>query len=207
MDIDRARTMQDWLEIRRICCLTGDAGRPVSEDRRSFFAEQWIGPYERLERDWTFVARADGRVAGYLTGCPASLPFIARKLLLHDARLAASALLGRAHRTQDSDKFLRRFFFVEPAPARRFGLGFYRKLLKSHPAHLHVNVDEPYRSAGVGGRLIEAYVEALRAEKVEGVHLLCGDRPVEFYRRLGFVERASVDAAGAKVHCMVRDLR
>ena len=65
-----ARSAEDWADVRSLCCRTGNGGDPIDRKRWPLFAELWIGPYQRLVPDWTYVAEVDGRVVGYLTGCP-----------------------------------------------------------------------------------------------------------------------------------------
>ena len=89
------RGFEDWRQIREICGLTADAGRPIEEFRRPFFAEYWVGPYQRLLPEWTLVARRGGRVVGYLTGCPDTASFLARRQILCRLPLLAGVLAGR----------------------------------------------------------------------------------------------------------------
>ena len=81
----------------------------------------------------------------------------------------------------------------DPARCDRFSDIDYFPLLADktgcYPAHLHVNVDESLRSAGLGSRLIERFLLDLRKAGVPGVHLVTGrfSRNVAFYERNGFV--------------------
>lgn len=62
-------------------------------------------------------------------------------------------------------------------------------LTRSYPAHLHVNLDPEFRSAGVGSRLIEGFAADAAAAGVAGVHVVTGakSRNRSFYGRNGFV--------------------
>jgi hypothetical protein len=50
---------------------------------------------------------------------------------------------------------------------------------------------------------MDLFIEDLKKAGVPGVHLICGDRPVGFYRRLGFDVLARVETApDAALHVM-----
>lgn len=69
----------------------------------------------------------------------------------------------------------------------------FADLLPRFPAHLHINVASEMRSAGVGSRLIEAFLAHLRRLGVMGVHLVTGEgsRNIGFYQSNGFRIEAS----------------
>lgn len=182
----------DWLQIREICGLTADSGRPIEAARRPFFAEFWVGPYQRLLPQWTLTARRGGRVVGYLTGCPDTAAFVARRQILCRLPLLAQVLAGRHGRTLDTRRFLRRAFGLERTPGFSWGAAW--GALKDHPAHLHVNLLEEERKGGLGRRLIEEFSRRLELRGVTGIHLVCGPGPTGFYRRLGFRTLAAVKA-------------
>lgn len=62
----------------------------------------------------------------------------------------------------------------------------------AYPAHLHVNVDPDYRSAGVGADLVRRFEEICAARGCAGVHLVTAAkaRNRAFYDRLGYKEVA-----------------
>jgi len=70
-----AKSPADWQAVRSLCCRTGNGGDPIDPTRWPLFAELWIGPYQRLVPEWTYVAEMDGRMVGYLTGCPDTAAF------------------------------------------------------------------------------------------------------------------------------------
>lgn len=197
--IEQARGSEDWRQIRELCGLTGDLGRPIERERWSFFAEYWIGPYERLLPEWTFVARRGGRVAGYLTGCPDTASFAGRRQLLLRLPMVFRALAGEFGHSPDVRRFLKRAFWLERSPG--VGAAAAWRALRAFPAHLHVNVREGERGAGAGRRLIDEFSRRLAAEGVSGIHLVCAPPPVEFYRRLGFMELA-VSKGPVALHLM-----
>ena len=205
MQLGHPGSAADWERIREICCETGAAG-PVP-GRRPFFGELWVGPYQKLNPEWTFVARSEGKVIGYLTGCPSTAPFYVRRFFRHRLPLFAAALLGRWGSTEDTRRFLFPLEGVRRNFALRFGPRLYARLMRRYPAHLHINLTESARGSGVGRMLIEAYVDALEARGVRGLHLFCGKNPVPFYRRTGFHRLACLDLGRGPVYIMARRLR
>jgi GNAT superfamily N-acetyltransferase len=58
----------------------------------------------------------------------------------------------------------------------------------AYPATLHINISEGFRNQGLGARLVTAYLDYLKKEKVSGVHFATlSDRAARFYERLGFI--------------------
>jgi len=200
----RPRGREDWLAIRDLCGKSAEQGRGIAEARWPFFSEFWVGPYEKLLPDWAYAAReGGGRVIGYLTGCPDTPAFESRSRLVHRWPLFLKALLGFYPRNEDTRRFIRRFLGLEETLESRFPRDQRLRLMSLYPAHLHVNVDGAFRGAGVGKRLMELFLADLESAGVPGVHLVCAERPVGFYKRLGFEVLARVEtAADAALHVM-----
>ena len=188
----RQASAGDWLAIRDLCCLTGDAGEPIARERWRFFAELWIGPYERLAPDWTFVAEAADRLAGYLTGCPDTAAFERARAFRITLPLLVRVAAGRYGWTDDTRRFVRRAFGLARLPEDRFP----PRLRADYPAHLHMNVADGFRGRGIGAGLLTRYLEALREHGVSGVHLFCGPGPLRLYQRRGFEEVGHLDLQG-----------
>ncbi|MBI5882671.1 MAG: GNAT family N-acetyltransferase [Elusimicrobia bacterium] len=185
---DQPRGPADWEAVSDICCSTADSGKGVGPERREFFAEYWVRPYERLAPEWTMVALHEGRVAGYLCGCPATARFVLARHFLIRWPLFLRVCGGAYPGCPDAAAFVRRFIGL----ARDF-----------NPAHLHVNVDPGHQGRGIGKRFMELFAMRLRQNRVPGLHLVCGDGPVGFYQSLGFTELASLELkAGARLHAM-----
>lgn len=64
----------------------------------------------------------------------------------------------------------------------------FADLYERYPAHLHINLTAASRGRGLGGRLIAALEERLRARGATGLHLVTDPdaRNVRFYRKNGF---------------------
>jgi GNAT superfamily N-acetyltransferase len=61
--------------------------------------------------------------------------------------------------------------------------------LRTYPAHLHINVDKPWRGRGIGRLLMQACLDQLRALRVSGVHLYTtniNQAACRLYEALGF---------------------
>jgi GNAT superfamily N-acetyltransferase len=202
-----ARTPADWGAVRSLCCRSGDGGDPIDPARWPLFAELWVGPYQRLVPDWTYVAEAAGRIVGYLTGCPDTAAFRRARRFWVTPRLLVAIAGGRyawnadARRTVRLAVGLRRD--VESRLAPRLPAGFAR----GYPAHLHMNVEAACRRQGIGAALIERYARDLSAAGVPGVHLFCGAAPRPFYARNGFADLAAMEGSpGRWVYTMGRRL-
>lgn len=101
--------------------------------------------------------------------------------------------------------------FDDPARAVRFAdIGFYAQfahLTERYPAHLHVNLDVAARSAGIGSKLVAAFVADVARAGLAGVHVVTGRgaRNVSFYERAGFHERGIAASGGREVILLGRD--
>lgn len=168
----------DWPAIAGICADTGRQGRPVDDDEREAFAEHWVGPYRELRPGWTWVAVVDGKVAGYLTGCPDTLAF---------------------------EKERRRALRPRPDSREFFPEDVRLKLWTEHPAHLHMNVSAGLRGRGTGAALMAAFFAELAKAGVPSAHVICGPSAAPFWERVGFRTEAVVEAApGVVLSAMAR---
>jgi GNAT superfamily N-acetyltransferase len=202
-----ARTVADWQAIRTLCCQTGNGGNPIDSARWPLFGDLWIGPYERLMPEWTYVAETDGRIVGYLTGCPDTAAFRRARRFRVTLPLLIGIAFGRYGWTSDARRTVRL--------ALRLGRGVESRLAPTlpagfghtFPAHLHMNVDAGHRRRGIGAVLIERYARNLGQAGVPGVHLFCGAEPRPFYARNGFTDVAALELGpGRSVHVMGRRL-
>lgn len=171
-----------------VCAIASDTaqfGDPVElilEDRR-LFADVFVRPYLEHCAATCWVAESTGQVVGYLTGCLDTGAFesVFRRALL---RVGLRALTGR---------------YQLGLRTARAGYGYARELLARAPAvdlaryptHLHMNVATGQRGRGIGRRLLVAYVDHCRAQRVPGVHLSTSDQNVvalHLYTSFGFTE-------------------
>ena len=100
----------------------------------------------------------------------------------------------------------------DPARDPRFSdLPFFASFAEAsarYPAQLHINLDEGWRSKGIGARLIDAFSEAAREAGAPGVHVVTqrGMRNVGFYLANGFSERAAATIGESELVLLGRDL-
>jgi GNAT superfamily N-acetyltransferase len=184
----------DWQSIRTVCAMTGaPGGEPVEVERREFFSELWVGPYQKLAPDWTYVLRGASasnpgasKIAGYLVAAPDTRDFERRRLVSCEIPLFGQVLLGRFERTADAWKFIRRFLLWDPRPKDLFSRALWKELYAKYPAHLHMNLLPPHRRKGHGSKLVQRLCADLKNSGVAGVHCICGDQPKPFYENQGF---------------------
>lgn len=201
------RTADDWQAVRDLCCRTGNAGSPIESTRWPFFAEFWVGPYQRLVPEWTYVAEGAGQIVGYLTGCPHTFAFRRSCALLVTVPLLLRIARGEYRWNADARRFVRRALGLEKGAEQRLFGRLSATLPRDYPAHLHMNVDASFRNRGTGRQLVDRYIEDLRDRQVTGVHLCCGSAARGFYERLGFEELDRLEfRPGAWVHALGRRL-
>jgi len=202
-----AKTAADWHAVRTLCCETGNGGNPIDRNRWPLFGDLWIGPYQRLVPTWTYVAEADGRVVGYLTGCPDTAAFRRARRFRVTLPLLVRIAVGRYGWTSDARRTVRLALRLGRGVESRLAPSMPSGFAHTYPAHLHMNVDAEYRRQGIGARLIERYARALAEAGVPGVHLFCGAEPRPFYARNGFTDLAELELApGRGVYVMGRRL-
>lgn len=174
----------DEASLYDVCLRTGDAGSDASalvSDPR-LFGEVYVGPYLALERRFALVADDGERAAGYALGALSTAEFERacervwwpalrdRYPLSGDGRTPADAeLVAAIHRPE---------LVAHPD-------------LPGHPSHLHIDLLEHVRGAGVGRRMLTELFARLAAAGSRGVHLGVDVRNIDaqrFYRRLGFVD-------------------
>jgi GNAT superfamily N-acetyltransferase len=177
--------------VADVCVRTAHNGgdsRALYPDQRlmpALFAE----PYCRFDPDLAFVLDdGTGRAVGYILGTADTERFV------EDFRHSWIPLLA--------DRY------PEPAaPPRTPTEEMVRLLhhpermlvpeLAGHPAHLHIDLLPPWQGQGHGRRLMHTFLNALRGQGVEAVHLgmvTVNTAARAFYDRLGFEEIPVADA-------------
>jgi len=160
---------RDRPAVRRICCETAFLGEPsaVFFDDDEIFADALTAYFTDYEPELCFVAEYDNKVIGYLIGAKdvrrmekIFVGKIAIPLLIKALRILLSLVKGE---------------FKTPV------------FLKDYPATLHINIIKEYRAAGVGSKLINAYLDNLRALGIMGVHFATmSDKASQFFSKLNF---------------------
>jgi ribosomal protein S18 acetylase RimI-like enzyme len=179
----RTAVPEDREALYEICRLTGDAGEDASAlyDDPNLLGEVWVGPYLALEPDLSFVAVDGSGVAGYVLGAADTAAF--------EAACERKWWPSRRERHPEPpasgdlspDQELHRWIH-DPPPTPD-------AVLAEYPAHLHIDLHPRIQGQGVGRRLVDTLVDALRARRVAGVHLgvdAANHRAIGFYTHLGF---------------------
>jgi GNAT superfamily N-acetyltransferase len=102
--------------------------------------------------------------------------------------------------------------WTNPAQSQRFAsLAYFQTFASAcarYPVHLHINLDEAYRSRGIGRRLIDAFATATKAAGYPGIHVVtsAASRNVSFYNQCGFHQIASTTRSGTELIFLGRDL-
>ena len=170
--------------LYRICLATGDSGADAAslyQDPR-LVGHIYAGPYGVLSPETAFVVEDDQGVGGYIVGALDTRAF--------ESRLEAQwwpTLRPRyadpaetPHEQWNADQ-LRAYQMHHPFPAPR-------RVVELFPSHLHINLLPRLQGQGVGQRLIDLWLEALRAMGSRGVHLgvsPANTRAIRFYLAYG----------------------
>lgn len=171
----------DLYALYRICLLTGASGEDASEMYRDheLLGHLYAAPYAVLEPDLCFVLTRDAAPVGYVLGTRDSAAFAER--------------LEREWYPP-----LRLRYPLPPPDDQSAEAGMVRYLhagrrvnpdVAGYPAHLHIDILPAGQGQGWGRRLIETFLNRLRALEVPGVHLGVGhgnNRAIGFYERVGF---------------------
>ncbi|MCM8779662.1 MAG: GNAT family N-acetyltransferase [Candidatus Omnitrophica bacterium] len=175
---------EDKQAVRDIAVSTAFMGR----DAGIFFADQDILAdaltlyFTDYEPESCFVAESMGSVVGYIIGARDEKTLNAvfsRKIVKY---LMLKAIKSRVFVKKKNIFFLSRCLFsflraefIQP------------DFSSDYPAILHINLKDNFRAQGLGMRLIAAYLDYLRENKVKGVHLATmSDEAGNFFQKQGF---------------------
>ena len=165
----------------------GESAECYFEDRE-LFADLLILYYTDCEPESAFVPLVDGEPAGYLLGCVDTVKCdeITKKEILPG--ILKDLMAGKY---QTGPLLRRNLYRAILSEIRKENIP---KPIKEYPAHLHIDLFKPYRRFGIGGRLIDTYLEYLKGLGIPGVHLgtsTAHTLALPFYEKLGF-QRYSV---------------
>lgn len=180
----RAATAADRDAVYDVCLRTADAGANASERYRDpeLPGHIWAGPYLERPGAHAFVAEEHGRVLGYVLGALDSRSVEADLERawwppLRDRYPLDTPATSRAERVA--------LLLIHHAPRAP------EDVVADFPSHLHIDLLPDGQGRGLGRRLIEHLVAALRADGSPGVHLgvdARNTRAIGFYRAVGFTE-------------------
>ncbi len=163
-----------------ICLKTGDAGDDASGMYRDpkILGHVFAGPYGVLEPESCFVAEDAGGVAAYIIGTADTHAFEMRMEAQWWPALRAGIAAADG---DDPDSRIARLIHRPPKTPRRIN--------EPYPAHLHIDCLPRVQGIGLGRRLIDTWLDAMRRRGVRAAHLGVGPRnarTVRFYRAYGF---------------------
>ncbi|HUT01271.1 MAG TPA: GNAT family N-acetyltransferase [Phycisphaerae bacterium] len=178
----------DRSAVRSICAATAWLGEPAPERIADewIWAEFWTRYFTDREpqTSWTVARRTDGAVGGYLTGTAdvgrfdRYVPFLLPGIVL---RVVRKRLIRRRPSRRALLGFLRLFaddeMALPPGVARHY------------PATFHMNLLPEARRHGLGSRLLDRFLDRMRAMGTLGVHTqpLSVNQPIQrFLERRGF---------------------
>ncbi len=145
----------------------------------------YAAPYAAFEPQCAFVAEDAEGVAGYIVGCADTRAFEARLEAewWPNLRLQYADPHPTPHEGWDHDQ---RMSYLIHHPTRTPS-----RVVQDFPAHLHVNLLPRLQGRGLGGALIDRWLEVMRRAGAMGAHLGVGvanQRAIGFYRHHGLAE-------------------
>jgi ribosomal protein S18 acetylase RimI-like enzyme len=188
----RVAARDDQPTMYEICRLTGDAGADATglHDDPDLLGAVYVGPYLALEPELAFVGVDDTGVAGYVLGAADTATFEADCEQRWWPALRDRYPEPPASGPRTADEKLHQLIHHP----RRIS----PTLLDRYPAHLHIDLHPRAQGRGLGRRLMEILLDALRDRGAPGVHLgvaAANHRAIGFYTHLGF-DRIGPGAGG-----------
>lgn len=188
-------------------------GEPAEKffDDRKILADIAISYYTDYEPESLFIAENEQEITGYLAGCKDSRRF--KKIF--SLRIAPKAMLTSIFRGSLFKQKNLRFVFSLLISLFKGEMGRL-DCSKEFPAHLHINVNGPFRQLGTGTQLMERYLEYLKSNNIGGVHLYSfSDAGQQFFQKLNFnkifAQKVSyfdyLGKEGLKVFCFAKRLK
>jgi ribosomal protein S18 acetylase RimI-like enzyme len=183
----RAFRPADLGELYHICLATaagGGEGSALYRDPK-LVGHIYAAPYGVLSPRTVFVAEDSQGVGGYIVGTPDTSGF--------EARLEVEWWPGLRRLYRDPSARPRADWSLDELMSYRIHhpSRTASEIAEPYPAHLHINLMPRQRGRGVGRRLIERWLGAVRETGAQGAHLAVGAanlRAIRFYRACGFRE-------------------
>ena len=184
---------RDLAALREICVRTGYRGTDatgVMADT-AILPDAYAEPYVVHDPGLAFVADDGGAAVGYIVGTADTNAFADWFAETWLPRVAPKHAAPPEHPDNFEEAILRDLH----NPAR-----MVLPELAGYPAHLHIDLLPGYQGQGLGRRLMDAFLAALRARGVASVHL--GMDPANtgaraFYDKLGF---APIEVPGGGIY-------
>ncbi len=156
-------------EMRAVCLATASERARTDPTHAEFTLLMYCDPY--LEHGLAYMLVDDEGVAhGYVLGCE---DFGSWKPLFEPYAKKIRALSSEYAARVDEE------------------LAYFEEKADLYPAHLHIDIEEPYTGGGNGRRLMETLLDTMRVHGVRGITFGAAPnnaRAVGFYEHLGFVQ-------------------
>jgi len=170
----------DMPMLYQICLETGESGGDATGSLdRDILGHIYAAPYATFEPGLCFVLTLNGVVCGYILGASDSQQFATW------CEATWWPTLRLTYPLRDEADQSR-----EAGLIRTIHTGYrISSVYDEYPAHLHIDILPEGQGQKLGVRLIETFLNQLRAQGVSGVHLGVGKanrRAIAWYPRLGF---------------------
>ncbi len=188
--IIRPYEAKDRDAVCRLAWETADQGRPLlpAAYDREIVVDILTRYYIERAPHSLLVAESGAEVVGYLSGCPDTRDYEH----FMRPRVIPSVVMRGIGKGLLWQKATWKIFWAAVATWRRGGFRI-KELLKTYPAHLHVNVCETFRGEKAGRRLVEEFLARLNVAGIKGVHAMVReDNPNgrAFFEQMGFEIKA-----------------
>lgn len=176
---------KDRQRLRDISCATAFKGALPGRSRIdcNLLADLLTLYYTDCEPESILTAESEGRVIGYIMGAVSTRRFSRKVFRLFLSTVIPKLLLGRYRVNKQLLLLLLVLFAITITGDRD------PDLEKEYPAHLHIDIDDNYQKAGLGFRLMSAWLQYITKRRVKGVHLSTNSNnegAIRFFERFGF---------------------
>jgi ribosomal protein S18 acetylase RimI-like enzyme len=182
----RAFRSADLEDLYRICLATAaGGGATILHCDPRLVGHVYAAPYALLSPLTVFVAEDSDGVGGYIVGARDTRDF--------ETRLETEWWPGLRKLYRDPPSEPRAGWSVDQLMSYRIHhpSRTARAIVEPYPAHLHINLLPRLRGCGIGRRLMDRWLGAVRDTGACGAHLAVGAanrRAIRFYRACGFRE-------------------
>ena len=172
--------------IRQISGDTANLGKPVETffRDREVMIDLLMDYYTNYEPTSCWVAESEGKVIGYLTGCLNNPRYLFLTIFYIIPKTLLRSLFRGVFLRKETWRLLK-------AAIATFFRGGYAKFIpwNKYPVHLHINIQQGFRSQQVGQRLMEKFFEQVKSAGLPGIHAVTRQENVgacRFFERMGF---------------------
>jgi ribosomal protein S18 acetylase RimI-like enzyme len=154
----------------------------------------WCRPYYLLQPENCFVVDdGHGTAVGYIIGTPDTSAFVQQQKQQSYSLAYLSEEQGLPKPTPEEDtswsgniQGALRKIIHEPENTLHED---WPELMRDYPGHLHIDILPEYQRKGLGGKLMNAFLSAMKMKNCKGLHLgmvSTNEAAEKFYRSQGF---------------------